>query len=272
MPPSQSFSPGQGPQQQPPQPQQPPTPQAPHYGYGAAPQFQQPQPQYQQQFRQNVNGQYEVVPPPVNGGRSGHNPYEFIVAPNVGRTSGLGVNLTSGNFLMKMGLLVGAVVVVLIIAGILISSLAPKGSVPGLISITQRQQEIIRISTEATTEAQNEDTKNFVADVEATVTTSQTNILGFLTTHGTKVSPKQLALDKDAQTDTQLTAAASANNYDITATEQLAGQLQTYDALLQTTFSQSNSATVKQMLQADYNGSQLLLKQAKNIENELGSQ
>lgn len=170
-----------------------------------------------------------------------------------------------------MGLLLGGVVVLLIIAGVIISSLAPKGSVPGLISITQRQQELVRVSTGATTQTQSQDAQNFVANVEASMTTSQANILSFLTAHGTKVGTKELALDQDSQTDTELASAATANDYDSAVTEQLTGQLQTYDALLQQTFSQSSNATVKQMLQADYNQAQLLLKQAKNLENELNN-
>jgi len=181
------------------------------------------------------------------------------------------MSLSSPGVLFKMALLVGGLVILMIVVAVVISSLGPKSSTPGLESIAERQQEIMRVATEAAAQTQNQDAKNFVANVNATVSSSQTNVIKYLSAHGTKLGGKQLNFDKNTQTDTQLTAALSANNYDGAVTQQLTSQLQTYDTLLQTTFSQSSNTALKQMLQADYAGNQLLLQQSKAVEAELGN-
>lgn len=216
---------------------------------------------------QAPSGQYEVVPPlPAanNTGHSGHNPYEFIVNPNTPKR-GRALLGGSNSFLMRIGLLVGGAVVLMIIAAIVISALAPKGSTPGLTAIAQRQQEIIRVATAAATQATGQDTKNFIANTELSVTTSQQQVISYLGSHGTKLGTKQLALDQNAQADTLLTNAATANNYDSAVVQNLTGQLQTYKELLQTTFNQTSSKAAKQLVQNAFTSADKLLAQAKSL-------
>lgn len=260
MPPRQPFQPNQ--------PQQPRgsfNPQSPHVGYGAP---------SSQHFQRHESGHYEVVPPPQpvqNDGRSGHNPYDFIVNPNAQTRPGFGVSMLGGSMLTRIALLGGAVVVIIIIASVVISALSPKSVTPQLISIAQRQEEIVRVSTDATTQASSSDTRNFVTNVEASVTTSQLQVTTYLATHGTKLKAKSLALDQDPQTDTQLADAATANNYDGAVTQELITQLQTYEGLLHTAYSQTSSTSLKAVLQSNFSSADLLLKQAKALQSELNS-
>jgi hypothetical protein len=234
-------------------------PQAPHYDYGSAPQV--------PQFQQNTRGTYEVVPPlPTanNTGHSGHNPYEFIVNPNApGRSRNLFGSLTSS--WKALAVLGGGVLVVLFVIGIVLSSLAPKGSTPGLTAAVQRQQEIVRIATAANQNATSPDVRNFAVTVELTVQSSQQQTLAYLAGHGTKINAKLLALDQSSQTDTLLTNAATAGNYDATVTQNLTSQLQTYEGILTNTFKQTNNASTRALLQADFQTAEKLLKQAKTI-------
>jgi hypothetical protein len=227
---------------------------------GGQPGYQPPAPQ------QALNGQYAVMPPlPAgqNNGHSGHNPYEFIVNPNTPKHGG---NALGGdNFLKKIGLLVGGLVVVLIIAAVVISHFAPKGSTPGLTAIAQRQQEIVRIATLAVTNTTGQDTKNLATNIELSVTSNQTQIVSYLASHGTKLKAKDLALDKSSQTDTLLTNATSAGTYDSVVAQTLASQLQTYESLLQTTYKQTTSKPAKQLIQSCYDSATKLLKQAKSL-------
>jgi hypothetical protein len=222
-------------------------------------------------LQQHESGHYEVVPPlpsAQNGGRSGHNPYDFIMNPNAVPNKSVGP-LGGSTFLMRIALLIGGLVVLFIIAGVLITKLSPKGSTPGMISIAERQQEIIRVSTAAAQQATSTDAKNFVANVELSVTSSQQQILSYLSLNGTKVNGKTLALDQSSATDTQLANAATANNYDSAVTQNLIAQLEEYESLLQNTYKQSTGQHAKTLLQNNFTGAELLLRQAKALSTEL---
>lgn len=227
------------------------------------------------QVERHPDGHYEVVAPPQpapNDGHSGHNPYEFIVNPDKPKRPSFGAALASGSLFLRVGLLAGGVVVLLAVAAAVISALTPKGPVPGLTSIVQRQQEIVRVATEATTQAQNQDAQNFVTNIEVGIGSAQQQMTSYLAAHGTKLSPQILALDQDPQTDTQLTNAATANDYDGAATDILAGQLRTYQALLRSTYTQTDNPKTRALLQSNYDGAGLLLKQAAAVSAELQKQ
>ncbi len=212
---------------------------------------------------QHPSGYYEVVPPPApnTGAASGHNPYEFIMNPNMPKSKAFG----GKNFMTQILLLLGGLVIVVIVIGILISALSPKSSTPSLISIAQRQQEITRIATAASGQTIGQDTANFVATMNASVTSSQQQIVSYLASHGTKLDKKTLALDTNPQTDTFLTNAKNANNYDSALTQTLTQQLTTYEGLLQTSFKQTSSKSTKQLLQSCYTSASKLLLQAKSL-------
>ncbi|HSX05920.1 MAG TPA: hypothetical protein VLF69_05600 [Candidatus Saccharimonadales bacterium] len=220
---------------------------------------------FRHDVKQHENGQYEVVPPISNtGSASGHNPYEFIINPDTTKRRS-GPLLGKLSFTKQIGLLVGGVAVLLIVAAVVISALGPKSSLPGLISLAQRQQEIIRIATISADKTSSSTTKNFVINTELAMLSSQTQILTYLGDHGTKLGTKVLALDQDPKTDLLLTNAAAANNYDSAVTQALTSQLNTYLSLLQTTFKQAASPTTKKLLQNDFSAAHDLLDQAKSL-------
>lgn len=255
MPPQQQYGPTP-----PPQPQRAFEPHAPETGYKPG-----------SDLQQHPSGQYEVVPPlPVasNDGHTGHNPYDFIMNPNSAKPIRGGA-LGGDVFLKRIGLLVGGVVVIFIIGAILFSKLAPKGNVADMTSVAQRQQEIIRIATAAILQANSQDAKNFVTNVQVTVTSSQQQLLAYMTANGIKVSTTVLGLDKSSQTDTLLANAASANNYDSTVTQNLTQQLQNYESLLQTAYHNTSGKNGRALLQSDFSGANLLIKQAKTLSLEL---
>jgi hypothetical protein len=219
--------------------------------------------------QQHVNGQYEVLPPLPNGqnnGHSGHNPYEFIVNPNTAKRRGS--LLSSNAFVTKIAVIAGGAVLLMIVAGVVISALAPKSNAPDLLAIAQRQQEIIRVSSSATTLAAGDDTKNLVTNINVTLTSDKMLTLSYLMAHGMKKVPaKTLALDKSAETDNTLASAATAGNYDAAAVQNLTGQLQTYERLLQKAYNETHGPIGRKLLQTDFTNADLLLQQAKKISN-----
>jgi hypothetical protein len=228
---------------------------------------QQQQNPYNQAPQQHSNGQYEVVPPiPANAPSSstGHNPYEFIFAAQPKKR---GLSLSLGNdrksMLIWLGILAGGAAVVLILVGVVLSALAPKGSTAGLTAIAQRQQEIIRIADAAAHKATSQDVLNFVTNTDLGVSTNQRQVITYLSAHGTKLKPLVLNLDKDTQTDTVLTNAASINTYDAAVVQNLRGQLQAYEILLQNTAKQSSNRQTRALLQQCFTAADKLLQQAK---------
>jgi hypothetical protein len=203
------------------------------------------------------------MPAGGNNGHTGHNAYEFIMQPAAPkRAFSLG---TGKSLFIRLGIILSGVVVLLIIAGIVISALAPKGSTPGLTAIAERQQEIIRIAAAAADQTTGQDTTNFVTNVNVSITSSQQQITSYLASYGAKINPKVLALDQDAQTDTLLSNAASANNYDPAVAQNLTSQLQTYTTLLKTTYTEAGNKQTKELLQSCFSGADLLLKQARAL-------
>lgn len=228
--------------------------------------YAQPQTGVNSAPQQAPNGQYEVLPPlPTanNTGHSGHNPYEFIVNPNSGHNAG--GNKLKQSFLLQIAVLLGGLVVIMIIIAVVLSALGPKSSTPGLTAIAQRQQEIARVANEAAAKASGQDTQNFTNNVAVSVASSQQQVLGYLSAHGTKLKSKQLALDASNQTDATLASANSASNYDGVAVQTLSDQLKTYESMLQTSYKQTSNAKLKAVLQGCYNSAAKLLAQASAI-------
>jgi len=225
-------------------------------GYGATPTPQQPV--------QAPNGQYEVLPPlpgGQNNGHTGHNPYEFIMSPNMPKRRVVGGN----SFVMKIALLVGGAVLLMIVIAVVMSALGPKSVTPQLTAIAEQQQEIIRIATNAARQTSGTDTTNFVTNVALSVTSSQNTVVTYVTSHGTKLSTKVLALKQNSKTDSLLSSAANAGTYDSTVRSTLTDQLTSYEGELRKTYKATSNKKVQQLLQNCYNAASKLLDQAKNI-------
>lgn len=211
------------------------------------------------------SGQYAVVPPlPTgqNNGHSGHNPYDFIVNPNTPKRSSL---FGGSNFRGQIIAVAGIAIVLLVVLAVGASLFKPKSSTTGLIALAQRQQEIVRVATAGVDQAVSQSTKDFTVNTEASVSSSQAQLVAYLQQHGTKLSDKQLALDQSAETDTLLADAATTNTYDTALVQNLSDQLKTYEGLLQTTFKQTSNPDTKQLLQDEFSSANLLLEQATAV-------
>lgn len=222
-------------------------------------------------IQQASNGQYQVVPamsPMHNNGHSGLNPYEFIVSPNTAPAKGN--VLSNKNPLMLAAALCGGLIVLIIIAAVVMQLLTPKGPSQSFVGLVQRQQEIIRVATKAQQQTTSQDTANFVANVLASATSNQQATLAYMSANGMKFDTKTIGLDKDPQTDTALAAALTANNYDSAVTDNLTGQLDKYEVLLQSTYKQTSGPKAKALLQSSFNGADLLLQQGQALQKSFG--
>ncbi len=222
---------------------------------------------YGQQPQPNGSGQYSVVPPipaTPNTGHSGHNPYEFIVAAGPKRSSGF--HLNNSTLLTRLVIATVGLIVLVVIALVAVAMLSPKGSTPGLTATAERQQEILRVASAAAQQASDQDTLNFIANVNLSVSSSKYQVVSYLSKHGVKLDTKTLALDYSSQTDTTLKAAQSAGTYNSAVVQNLVDQLTTYQSLLRSTYQQTTNKTAKALLQTSFASADKLLLQAKNIQ------
>lgn len=216
--------------------------------------------------------QFMPTPQPgQNAGNMSANPYEFITGPGGQPLKVQKPKLSREALAIRAGIGFGVVLVIFIAGTAIYTKLQPKGVNPGLVSIAQRQQEIVRIATAATQQTTSQDAKNFVATVNASITSDQLQTLGYLAQHKTKVGTTALKADQSAQTDTQLASALTANTYDSAVTANLTEQLQNYEGLLQTTYKNATGPISKKILQNSFNSADLLIKQAKALQAELSS-
>ena len=212
------------------------------------------------------NNQYPVIPasPAVpNNGHSGHNPYEFIINHNTPKARLF--NFGGGSLALRLAILVGGLVVLFTVIALVVALLAPKGNAESLRQIAQQQQEILRVANLADNNVTDQNVKNFVANVDASMRTSKIQTLAFLDAHNIKMEPKTLALGRDTKTDVLLQNAAAAGTYDSTAVDTLTTQLETYEALLKSTSKQTSSKQTLKVLQDCFNSVYMLLKQSDSI-------
>lgn len=174
--------------------------------------------------------------------------------------------LGKGSFGKQIAIFTGGAILVIIIMAVVFSMLAPKSSTPGLLAVAQRQQEILRIASDASRKVNDHTLNNFIVNTNLAVSTNQAELLSYLSAHTKlKPNPKTLGLDHSSKTDQLLAAATSAGTYNITVTQTLKSELTTYQTLLQTTYNQTTSKSAKALLKQDFNDATVLLEQANNV-------
>lgn len=187
--------------------------------------------------------------------------YDFIMSPAPPPKKSLVPLPTSGSMLQRIAIVAGGFVILLIIIIVFASLLKSGGNNAPLVSIAQQQNELIRVATLGTQQATDQSAKNFAQSTELSLITEQQQLLSYLKTNGTKVSPKQLALTKNTQTDTQLSAAQAASTFDSTFEDVMHTQLTAYTQALKTTFAKTTGPKGRQLLSNDYSATNLLLQQ-----------
>jgi len=189
-----------------------------------------------------------------------NNPYQFIMEPpKKQRLPSVGI---SGNpFIMKLLLIVGGGVAVLIAIALLVNIFfAPKTNLDDLVSITETEQEIIRVAGLGQV-ASDTSVKDAAISAKLAVTTQQQAWLTFLAQNGKKVNATELNTKKNATTDTQLTQAKATSSFDGTFKTILRTQLEAYGVMLKDASDNASDSKEKTMLQAHYSQVQLLLQQ-----------
>ncbi len=199
------------------------------------------------------------LPPPQVPATPQPHEYEFIVNP--GAPSKRFSFPFGGGTLGRLALVLGGLLVLIIIVVVVKGLLAPKTSYAPFITIAQDQQELIHLSTNATQQQGLSTTsQNFAITAQLSLTSAESQLLTYLKNNGQKVSTKVLGQKVSASLDSQLTTAAGDSTYDATFQQIMQSQLTVYSQAMKQAYNGAGPRG-KALLNADYNGAQLLLKQ-----------
>jgi hypothetical protein len=177
---------------------------------------------------------------------------------------------------MRIGLIVGVLVVVVIILAVASSLLTSKGgNVTNMTSVAQDQVELVRVATEATqdqsADISQSTTRYFADNCLLAISSEQQRLLAFLTAHGVKLSTAKLALKQNSHTDAELTAAAASSTYDTAFLTAMQGDMSTYTSDLKVAYAASTNPQEKALLSTDYKDASLLEQQLTSALNNVSA-
>jgi hypothetical protein len=186
------------------------------------------------------------------------------------------LNLGGSSMVMRIGLIVGLVVVIGIILTVVSSLLSSGGSnVTNMTSVAQDQTELIRVATEATqsqsTDISQSTTRYFADNCLLAVSSEQQRLLAFLSSHGVKLATAKLGLKQNSHTDSELQAAAASSTYDTAFLTAMQGDMNTYISDIKVAYTASTNTQEKTLLKTDYNDASLLEQQLTNALNNVNA-
>ncbi len=208
----------------------------------------------------------------MNPDHPGNNPYDFIMNHGSQQPSKFSLNTIGGNgnkgFMIKIGLIVGAAIILMIIIAVGSSLLGgQKDDTKSLIKLAQTQQALILTAGDATRNTRSQAKSNSAMTVNLSMQTQQTEYLAYLKTQNITIKAKQLALGQSAETTAALKAAVESSTYDTTYGQIMQTQLDGYASEIQALYSKVTGPKLKALLTKEYEQTQLLIKQlhAKDV-------
>jgi len=188
-------------------------------------------------------------------------PYDFIMNPEQPKQHK--ASLPGGNSAaMRAVFIAGGLLVLLIVFTVIKGLLGGSSNLDSFVAVAQDQQELIHLATNADQQPDLSTTnKNFTATAELSLGSAQSQLIKYLSTNGTKVTAKQLALKISSQTDARLTTSAAATTYNQTFKEIVNDKLTTYVTDLQQTYNHTSGNKGKALLSDQYQQAQLLITQ-----------
>lgn len=171
--------------------------------------------------------------------------------------------LAGGSRKSKFILLAGGGVVAVIILMIVTALLPKDPTASQWLAIAQRQQEIIRVCAQGS-KAKYQATRNLAITCQTGVTTSQRELLAYMSKSNFDYDSKELELKKDTKTDTRLKSATSSSTFDDTFREIVETQLTSYNRSLTAQLSSTTGPNGREVLSKNQRSAELLLQMAKD--------
>lgn len=212
------------------------------------------QPDDQQQY-----GHYPQQPSPQP-----QQPYDFIMNPEQPKP-GRGLPGLNSSLPVRIGIFAGGLLVLLIIFTVVRNLLAGPSVMPYFVSVAQQQQELIHLASNVTNAGQTQNistgNQNFAATAQLSLSTSQAELVKYITTNGQKLENKQLGLKIDPKLDERLQTAAAAGTYNQTFKEIMQSEMNDYINSLKSAFQKTSGKNGRALLNNDYEQAQLLMNQ-----------
>ncbi len=178
-------------------------------------------------------------------------PYHFITnADHAPKKS-----LLSGSSKQGRIIIVAIGVIILITIVLVASTLLSAGSNAAkaeLIKTAQAQTEIIRISKLGIDRAKSTSAKNLATTTYLSLQSDQSELLAALGKQGVKLNAKELALGKNAKTDTLLTNAEQSNKFDEVFIKTIQTELTQYQKTVKAAYDKVSGKTLKATLKDQY--------------------
>lgn len=128
-----------------------------------------------------------------------------------------------------------------------------------LMSVVQQQQEIIRLNKDAVKNVTETDLANFVATSTVTATSSQLELISFMSKHGVKVDTAALAkYQADPNHDKVLKSAQAASVYDTTYRRLMLELMNEYQSSLEGIAAKATLKSEKDIVEKNLQGAELL--------------
>lgn len=193
-----------------------------------------------------------------------NNPYDFIMNPSAPppkkRLPIPGSN--SNPFLIKIGLIVGGVILLMIAATVVLNLLTSgKTSTEEFRSLAQTQQEVIRVAEIGDDDARSQSVKNAAKSIKLSVTTQQLKTLGYLSKNDITMKAKELELKLNSENDTKLDEANQTSTFDSVFLQVMRGILESYGNDLKQLYDTTSNAEAKKIIKEDFEQTQLLSQQ-----------
>jgi hypothetical protein len=217
----------------------------------------------------NKNQPSNLPPPPA----APTTPYDFFMQPKpITPSHPLPVNGRHfGNYPGKpdpgknkfIFIIAGALGLIFVL--FLIVALLPKNPAgQQFFGIAQTQQEIVRLCTKGTSAAKYRSTRNFAATCFTGVTTSQQELLAYMSKSKLSYEAKQIGAKADGQADARLKSATSSSTYDEVFRNVLEAKLTAYNRAITTQLGTTTGANGRQVLTKNQQAAELLIKMVKD--------
>jgi hypothetical protein len=196
-------------------------------------------------------------------------PYDFIVNPELApvKRSFSGLSLGGNSLATRLLVASAGLLLLVIIVAVFKSLLSGTSNLPSFVTVVQNQQELIHLSTNATTQAGLPvDSVNFASTAELSLTSAQSALTNYLKVNGNKkISTELASINVSSSVDSQLTAAASAGTYDQTFRQIMQTDLGQYQNSLKLAYQKTTGPKGRALLTSDYHQAQLLVTQLNQI-------
>jgi hypothetical protein len=208
--------------------------------------------------------QPQPTPPP--GGQTPG--YDFIMNPSKPPRRSI-LPTIGGSPLIRVIIVLGVVLILFVLFAI-IKSFFTHSNVPALITVAQDQQEMIHIISKPVQvngqpASLSSNNKAFAITAQLSLASAQSDLVTYLQNNGKKVKPKTLNQTIDLSLDKQFVAAATNNTYDQLFQQTMQNKLNEYEQALKIAYGQTKGPKGRQLLNQEFNGAQLLLKQLNSI-------